>query len=103
MAVVMKVADDRDVKPAAVESLNDVWDGLGRRIVIHGYTDKLGTGRGKSGNLLDGAGDIGGVGIGHRLHNNGGIRADANLPRTRADGRGYGLPAVYLWHKSSNL
>ena len=72
-------------------------NGGGGVLVVHGDADDLGAGEGEGFDLLDGGGDVGGVGVGHRLHDDGDFPADADL----ADLDRGGLPALNLGH--SNL
>ncbi len=63
-------------------------------VVVDGDADELGSGFDQVGGLLDGRGDVGGVGVGHRLHDDRGFGADfdgANFDRD-------GLPAVDFRH-----
>ena len=71
--------------PALVaDAVDDVGDGLGGFVIVDGDADEFRAGAGERGDLLDGALDVGGVGVGHRLDDDGGVGADANL----ADGDG---------------
>ena len=72
MAVVVEVADDGRVPAFGGELLDDVGDGFGGVIVVDGDADELGAGAREGGDLLDGGLDVGGVGVGHRLHDDGG-------------------------------
>ena len=94
VAVVVEVADDGDVDAAFVEAFDDVRDGLSGVVVVDGDADELGAGFDELGNLLDGRGGVGGVGVGHRLDDDGGIGADFDV----ADFDRYGLPALNFRH-----
>ena len=54
---------------------------LSRVVVVDGDADELRAGLDQLGNLLDGRGGVGGVGIGHRLDDDGGVGADLDLSR----------------------
>ena len=69
-------------------------NGRGGFFVVHGDADQLGAGEGERCNLLDGGGDVGGVGVGHRLHDDGNFPAHTNM----ADFDCRGLPALNLGH-----
>ena len=46
-----------------------MWrDRRGRIVVVDGDADQLRAGAGQGGDLLDGGGDVGGIGVGHGLH-----------------------------------
>ena len=81
-------------QPFGADAFDDVGDGLGGVIVVDGDADHLGAGAGEGGDLLDGGFDVGGVGVGHRLDDDGGVGADADV----ADGDGNGFSAVNGWH-----
>ena len=97
VAVVMEVADDGGVPALGVEGVDDVGDGFGGVVVVDGDADKLGAGAGEGGNLLDGGLDVGGVGVGHRLDDDGGFGADADA----SDVDGNGFAALERRHKDS--
>jgi hypothetical protein len=82
MAVVVEVADDGDVDADFGEALDDVGDGFRGVVVVDGDADELGAGFDELGDLLDGGGGVGGVGVGHGLHDDGGFGADFDLTRT---------------------
>ncbi len=90
----MEVADDRDGDAQLGEAVDDVRHGLRCGIVVDGHANQLGAGAGQGHALADGAVDVGSVGIGHGLHHNWCITADANS----ADDGGIGLPALNLSH-----
>ena len=89
----MEVADDGHAHALLVELLDDVGHGGGRFFVVDGDAHQFRAGAGQRGALLDGRGNIGGIGIGHGLHHDRCIRADAHA----ADDGGYGFSA---WNHS---
>ena len=86
MAVVVEVADDGNVDTAFGEAFDDVRDGFRGGVVVDGDADELGAGFDELGDLLDGRGRVGCVGVGHGLHDDGGIRTDADLTDFGRDG-----------------
>src|SRR5439155_23593250 len=62
VAVVVKVADDRNVYGG-----DDGGDRARRLIRVHRHADELAAGRVQRAHLRRGRGDVGGVGVGHRL------------------------------------
>src|SRR5580698_2357949 len=66
----MKVTDDRNPPTLLVESFNDIRDGLRSFVVIDSDADDFAASASQRGDLLDGAGNIRSVGIGHGLHHN---------------------------------
>ena len=97
MAVVVEVADDGHADAALVEAFDDVRNGCRGVVVVDRDADQLGAGERERRNLLDGALDVGRVGVGHRLDDDGNFPADANV----ADVDGWGFPALNLCHASS--
>jgi hypothetical protein len=85
VAVVVEVADDGRGPALGVDAFDDVGNGLGGVVVVDGDADHLGAGAGEGGDLLDGGLDVGGVGVGHRLDDDGSVGADADV----ADGDGF--------------
>ena len=84
-------------QPLAADAFDDVGDGSGGVVVVDGDADDLGAGAGEGGDLLDGGLDVGGVGVGHGLDDDGGVGA-------YGDGTDFdrnGGTAVYLWHRFS--
>ena len=67
---------------------------FGGLVIVDGHPHQFGAGAGQSGDLPDGAVNIGGVGVGHGLHHNWCIAADANP----ADRGGISLSALNLSH-----
>ena len=94
MAVVVEVADDRDADALLVEFVDDGRDGGGGFFVVDGDADQFGAGPGEGGDLLDGRGDVGRVGVGHGLHHDRCIAADAHT----ADGGCNCLSTLNLSH-----
>ncbi|MHC2672230.1 hypothetical protein ACVI1J_004393 [Bradyrhizobium diazoefficiens] len=68
VADIMEVADQGRGDAALGEAVTDVRDGGRGLLAIHGDADHFGAGARERCNLGDGAVDIGGVGVGHRLH-----------------------------------
>ena len=64
----MEIADQRRDDAALGEAIADVRHGLCRLVAVDGDANKLGAGAGQRRDLGDGRVDVGGVGIGHRLH-----------------------------------
>ena len=86
VADVMEVADDRHFAADLEQPLLDLRHGGGGLVAVHGDADDLGAGGGQRRHLADGAVDIGGVGVGHRLHHHRGVAAHrdvADLDRHR--------------------
>ena len=69
--VEMDVRDDRDRR-----RLDDLRQGVGGLLVRHGETDDLAAGGIEALDLVDGGLRVGGAGVAHRLHRNGGAAAD---------------------------
>jgi hypothetical protein len=97
VSVVVEVTDDGGVPALGADSLNDIGNGLGGFVVVNGDANHLRAGAREGGDLLDGAVDVGGIGVGHRLDDDGGVGADADI----ADGDRNGFPAVNGWHTPS--
>ncbi len=76
MAVVVEVADERRHDAALRQAVADVRHGLGRLVAIDGDADELGAGAGEGRDLRHRPVDVGGVGVGHRLHDDGRAAAD---------------------------
>ena len=85
VAVVVEVADDGRVPPLGLDAIDDVGDGFGGVVVVDGDADELRAGAGEGGDLLDGAFDVGGVGVGHRLHDDGSFGADTDAAYVDGD------------------
>ena len=99
MPVVVEVADDGRRPALFGDTLDDIRHGFGGGVIVDSNADHLRPGAGKRGYLLDRALDIGGVGIGHRLHNDRCIRTDANAAYIHR----YRTPTLDLWHKVSTV
>ena len=83
---IMEVADDRRGDADLEQALLDVRHRRGGFVAIDGDAHHLGAGARQIGDLLEGRVDVRGVGIGHRLHDNGRAAADdhiADLDRDR--------------------
>ena len=76
--VVVEVADDRDHHTDAAKSGDDPGHRRRRRIVVDGDAHQLAAGAREQGHLCHGCGDIGGVGVGHRLNHHRVRRAHRN-------------------------
>src|SRR6185437_4111284 len=72
VAVVVEVADDGRGPALGADAFDDGGDGCRRGFGVDGDTDELGAGAGERGDLLDGGFGVGGVGVGHRLDDDGG-------------------------------
>src|SRR3954471_13989147 len=99
MAVVVEIADYRDVNPDSVQPFDDVRHRLGCRVIVDGYADQFRSCAAESRNLLDGSWDVRRVGVGHRLHNHGSIAPDPYL----ADENSRSLPALNVRRGSLSL
>ena len=69
-----------------VELLDDGRDGGSGFFVVDRDANQFGAGPRQRRDLLDGAGDVGGIGVGHRLHHNRCIAADADAIDRARDG-----------------
>ena len=78
VAVVVEVADDRHRHPAPVERFDDPGHRRRGLLVIHRDPDQLAPGLGQRGGLRRRGLDIGGVGVGHRLDDDGMPAADGD-------------------------
>jgi hypothetical protein len=63
----VEVADERHVHAQTIQLGPDEGNRLGRRVVVDGDADELGSGMGQLRDLDGGAVGIGGVGVRHRL------------------------------------
>ena len=68
VAVVVEVADQRDVHAGRVEPAADLGHCRSGSLVVDGDADDLAAGCRQRGHLFDGGRDVGRVGVGHRLH-----------------------------------
>ena len=80
MAVIVEVADDGHTQPALVEALDDMRNRRGGFVVVDRDAHDLRAGQSERRSLLDGALNVPRVGVGHRLHDDRKLPADANLP-----------------------
>ncbi len=78
MADIMEIADERHVAAHLVELLADMRHGGRRLIAVDRDAHELGAGAGQGCDLLGRRGDIGGIGIGHRLDDNRAAAADGH-------------------------
>ena len=78
VAVVVKVSDDGNVDALLVELVDDAGNGGCGFVVIDGDADQFASSAGQGGYLADRRRHIGGVGVGHGLHHDRGIAADAH-------------------------
>jgi hypothetical protein len=76
VAVVMKVADDGHAHAELIEAVHNLRDGRGRLLGVHRDPHQFGARPRQRHHLIYGAGHIGGVGVGHGLHDNRIIAAD---------------------------
>ena len=76
VADVVEIADDRHVDAHLAEPVLDVRHGGRRLVAVDGDAHQLGAGARQRRHLAGGALHVGGVGIGHRLHDDRGAAAD---------------------------
>ena len=76
VADVVEVADQRHVDAALVEAFADVRHGRRGFVAVDRDAHELGAGAGKRCHLRDRALHVGGIGIGHRLHDDRRTAAD---------------------------
>ena len=79
MAVKMKIAYEGDGKTHTIQLIANLRNCFGGFLGVNGDSDNFGTGFGKFDNLIYRSRNIGSVGIGHRLNNNGSAAADFNI------------------------
>ena len=94
VADVVEVADQRHVAADAGEPLLDPGYGGSRLVAVDRDAHQLGAGAREAGDLADGAVDVGGVGVGHRLHDDRSAAADDDGAFALADGDGDGVMAL---------
>ncbi len=93
VAVVVKIADDGSVAARVEQTLLD-FRHRGRRFRhVHGDANQFRSGLGEFEALLRGGGDVGGVGVGHRLDDDGRAAAHLHLADLDADGL-----MTFYWH-----
>ena len=68
MAVVVEVADDGDRDAAAVEQIENAGNGFGGGVVVDRDPHQFGAGARQRFDLLRGGERVGGIGVGHGLH-----------------------------------
>ena len=88
----MEIADQRHVDAKFAQPVANVRHGFSGFIAIDGDAHKFRAGAGEVSDLADGACNIGGIGVGHRLHNHRRAAtdfdaADANRNRLVASGQ----------------
>ncbi len=86
VTVVMEVTDDRRVPAFFLEAFDDVGNGFGGVVVVDGDADEFGAGAGEGGYLLNRGFDVGGVGVGHRLHDDGSLGTYTDSAYVYGDG-----------------
>ena len=94
VSVVVEVANDGHADALLLELLDDRRDGRCRFFVVDRDPNQFGPGASQGGNLLDCRGNIGGVGIGHRLHHKRCIAAHSHP----ANQGGNGFSALNISH-----
>ena len=87
VAVVVEVADDRDVDAEAADLADHLRDGRGGRFGVDGDADELRAGMRQPGDLDRGRVRVGGVGVGHRLDDDRMGGPDEHAADIDADGR----------------
>ena len=97
VAVVMKIADDRHAQAALFETFNDVRNGCCCVFVVDRDANQFRAGERERCNLFNGALNVGCVGVGHRLDDDGNFPADADV----ADADSWSFSALNLRHNSS--
>ena len=97
VAVVVEVADDRHVHADPVEPLDDVGHRTRRVLVVDRHPHQLAAGARQLRHLSHRARHVGGVGVGHRLHDDGMARPDGNGADTDG-GRGAARGEWHGWN-----
>ncbi len=87
------------VQPLAAMPSTDVRHSFGRVVVVHGDAHHLRPGACEGSDLLDGALDVGRVGVRHRLHHDRSIGADAHT----SNGNCHGITANDGRHESLKI
>src|SRR5690606_28258794 len=98
VAVVVEIADQRHLRPHHRQPVADAWHGRGGLGRVDGDAHQLRAGAPQLGDLLGGGRDVGGVGVGHRLHHH--RRLSAHLDA--ANGHGAGMAAGLRPEKRSD-
>ena len=76
---VMEVADDRHIDALLEQLLLDVRDGGSGLVAVDGDAHDLRAGARERSNLRRGRGNVGGVRVGHRLHDDGRVAAHGDM------------------------
>ena len=97
VAVVVKIADERSFAAGVEHALLDFGDGGGGFRNVHGDADHLRAGGGQLDALLHGGGDVGRVGIGHGLDDDGRAAADGHVADFHA------MSLLSMRHRCSTL
>ena len=79
VADIMEIADQRRGDAALAQLVADMRHGGRGLVAIHRDADHFGAGARQRCDLLDGALDVGGVGVGHRLHDDRRAAADGDV------------------------
>src|SRR4029077_12634966 len=95
----MEVTDDGDTYALLIQLLNNRSDSSSSFLVVDGDTNQLRTSPCQRGNLLNGTRDIRGIGVGHGLHHDWCIRANADA----ADLGGYCFSTLNLRHGETSF
>ncbi len=86
MADVVEIANDRHVDVHAEQALLDMRHGGGCLVAVNRNAHDFRTSPRQVRDLLGGRLDVGGIGIGHRLHDNGRAAADGDVANLYGDG-----------------
>ncbi len=86
MAVVVEVAHDGNADTVHVQGVGDLGNSRGGFFGVYRDTDQFGTGFRQGHDLIDCAGNIGRIGIGHGLHHDRVIRTDLNAANVDRNG-----------------
>ena len=86
VAVVVEVANDGCGPPLGGDAFDNIGNGLGGGVVVYGDADHLRAGAGEGRDLLDGGLNVGRVGVGHGLDDDGSLRAHADATDVDGDG-----------------
>ncbi len=97
--VVVEVADDGHADALLVELLDNMRNGRGRLVVVHGHAHQFRPGTSQLRHLLHGRRDVCRIGIGHGLHHNWCIRPHAHT----ANQGGHGLSALNVSHMGTSI
>ena len=91
VADIVKISDQRHVEAEAFEPFTDLRHGCGTFVAVDGDPDNLRAGFVKGCDLGHGGVDVGGVGVGHRLHHDGRTAADNDASDIDSDAGTTGL------------